>query len=323
VETVLEVIDLRKLFPAKTSGLFNKKREFIHAVDGVSFDVFKGETFGIVGESGCGKTTLGRLILHLEEPTGGQVFFKNQNIASLNSPEMKKLRRQMQMIFQDPYSSLDPRKSILSIIAEPLQVHNIVKDSSEIKEKVLESLKTVDLPTSDDFLSKIPGELSGGEMQRVGIARVLVLGVEFIIADEPVSMLDASVKAGITSLLMGLKQKIGLTYIFITHEIGLAYYVCDRIAAMYMGKIVELGTAEEVINQPLHPYTRLLMEAVPPLHPDANWGKKVIERGELPFYVPTGCRFHPRCAQAQDRCRMQEPELVECGKNHFIACYRK
>jgi peptide/nickel transport system ATP-binding protein len=325
LETVLKIVDLTKLFPAKMSGLFSKEHQFIHAVDGVSFEVRKGETFGIVGESGCGKTTLGRLILRLLKPTSGKIFFKDQDIASLNHSEMKKLRRQMQMIFQDPYSSLDPRKSILSIIAEPLRVHNIAKNSYEIKEKVLESLKTVDLPTSEDFLGKIPSELSGGERQRVGIARVLVLGAEFIIADEPVSMLDASVKAGITSLLMGLKQKIGLTYIFITHEIGLAYYICDRIAAMYLGKIVELGEAEEVINTPLHPYTRLLMEAIPPLHPDEKWGKKVLERGELPLYVelPSGCRFHPRCSQAQDICRIQEPELVEFGKNHFIACYRK
>lgn len=325
METVLRVADLRKLFPAKTSGLFSRKRQFIHAVDGVSFEVKKGETFGVVGESGCGKTTLGRLILRLEEPTSGKIFFKDQDLALLNRSEMKRLRRQMQMIFQDPYSSLDPRKDVLSIIAEPLRVHNIAKNSSIIKERVQESLRIVGLPTSDNYLMKIPDELSGGERQRVGVARVLVLGAEFVVADEPVSMLDATVKAGVISLLTGLKQEIGLTYIFITHEIGLAYYICDRIATMYLGKIVELGKAREVVNLPLHPYTRLLMDAVPPLHPDDKWGKRVMERGELPLSIepPSGCRFHPRCSQAQDVCKVEEPELVEVGGGHYVACHYK
>lgn len=321
METVLKVVNLRKLFPAKKSSLF-KGKQFIHAVDDVSFDIKKGETFGIVGESGCGKTTLGRLILRLVEPTSGKIFFKDQDIVLLNRSETKRLRRQMQMIFQDPYSSLDPRKNILNIIAEPLRVHNIAKNGSTIKGKVQESLRLVDLPTSESFLAKVPDELSGGERQRVGVARVLVLGAEFIVADEPVSMLDASVKAEVASLLMGLKQKIGLTYIFITHEIGLAYYICDRIAVMYLGKIVELGKAEEIINEPLHPYTRLLMEATPPLHPDDKWGKNVLERGELPFSIepPSGCRFHPRCSQAQDVCKAKEPELVEVRGGHYVAC---
>jgi len=323
VETVLKVVNLRKLFPAKKSSLFKRKRQFIHAVDDVSFDIKKGETFGIVGESGCGKTTLGRLILRLIEPTSGKIFFKDQDITSLNRAGMKRLRRQMQMIFQDPYSSLDPRKNILNIIAEPLQVHNIAKNGLIIKEKVQESLRLVELPTSENFLAKVPDELSGGERQRVGVARVLVLGAEFIVADEPVSMLDASVKAGVTSLLMGLKQKIGLTYIFITHEIGLAYYICGRIAVMYLGKIVELGKAEEIINEPLHPYTRLLMEATPPLHPDDKWGKKVLERGELPFSIepPSGCRFHPRCTQVQSICEVEEPAMIEVMPKHYVACH--
>jgi oligopeptide/dipeptide ABC transporter ATP-binding protein len=325
VETVLRVADLKKFFPARVGGLFNKKRQLIHAVDGVSFEVRKGETFGIVGESGCGKTTLGRLILRLEEPTSGKVFFKDQDITLLSRSEMKKLRRQMQMIFQDPYSSLDPRQNVLNIVAEPLHVHNIGKNSLMVKEMVQESLRTVDLPTSDNFLGKIPGELSGGERQRVGVARVLVLGAEFIVADEPVSMLDATVKAGVISLLMGLKREIGLTYIFITHEIGLAYYICDRIATMYLGKIVELGKAEEIVNTPLHPYTKLLMEAIPPLRPDEKWGGKILERGEIPLYIepPSGCHFHPRCSEAEGICRIQKPELVEVGENHFVACHQK
>ncbi len=325
METVLRVADLRKLFPAKRSNLFKRKRQFIHAVDGVTFEVKKGETFGIVGESGCGKTTLARLILRLVEPTSGKVFFKDQDITSLNRSEMKRLRRQMQMIFQDPYSSLDPRKNILNIVAEPLRVHNIAKEGSIIKEKVREALELVDLPASESFLAKMPDELSGGERQRAGVARTLILGAEFIVADEPVSMLDANVKAGVTSLMMGLKQKIGLTYIFITHEISLAYYICDRIAVMYLGKIVELGNAVEIVNLPLHPYTRLLMEAVPPLRPDDKWGATISERGELPLFIepPSGCRFHPRCSRAQDICKVEEPELVEVRGGHYVACHYK
>jgi len=325
VETVFRVADLRKLFPAKRSSLFKRKRQFIHAVDGVTFEVKKGETFGIVGESGCGKTTLARLILRLVEPTSGRIFFKGQDITSLNRSEMKRLRRQMQMIFQDPYSSLDPRKNVLNIVAEPLRVHNIAKDGSIIKEKVQESLRLVDLPASESFMAKIPDELSGGERQRVGVARVLILGAEFIVADEPVSMLDANVKAGVTLLMMELKQKIGLTYIYITHEISVAYYICSRIAVMYLGKIVELGNAEEVVNLPLHPYTRLLMEAIPPLHPDDKWGKAISERGELPLFIepPSGCRFHPRCPHAQDICKVEEPEFVEVRGGHSVACHYK
>ena len=325
METVFRVADLRKLFPAKRSSLFKRKRQFIHAVDGVTFEVKKGETFGIVGESGCGKTTLARLILRLVEPTSGRIFFKGQDITSLNRSEMKRLRRQMQMIFQDPYSSLDPRKNVLNIVAEPLRVHNIAKDGSIIKEKVQESLRLVDLPASESFMAKIPDELSGGERQRVGVARVLILGAEFIVADEPVSMLDANVKAGVTLLMMELKQKIGLTYIYITHEISVAYYICSRIAVMYLGKIVELGNAEEVVNLPLHPYTRLLMEAIPPLHPDDKWGKAISERGELPLFIepPSGCRFHPRCPHAQDICKVEEPEFVEVRGGHSVACHYK
>jgi oligopeptide/dipeptide ABC transporter ATP-binding protein len=321
VESILRVRDLKKLFPIEKRSFFKKRERFVHAVDGVSFDIQRGETFGIVGESGCGKTTLARLLLRLVEPTSGRVFFYDQEITSLGRREMKNLRRKMQMIFQDPYSSLDPRKTILKIVAEPLKVHSLINESKV--DRVKTALDLVDLPCSDEFLDKVPDELSGGQRQRVGIARTLVLGADFIIADEPVSMLDTNVKAGITSLMIGLKEKIGLTYAFITHEIGLAYYTCDRIAVMYLGKIVELGKAEEVIRRPLHPYTKLLMEAIPPLQPDEQWGKTITERGELPFFVepPKGCRFHPRCSMKQDGCREREAELVEVGPGHFVACH--
>ena len=321
MESIYRVEDLKKFFPIKGGGLFKKKHRFVHAVDGVSFEIMKGETFGIVGESGCGKTTLARLLLRLIEPTSGRIFFHDQDVTSLNRKEMKNLRRKMQMIFQDPYSSLDPRKTILNIVAEPLKVHKMVSNGS-VAERVKEALDLVDLPTSDEFLGKVPDELSGGQRQRIGIARTLVLGAEFIVADEPVSMLDASVKAGITSLMMDLKKKIGLTYVFITHEIGLAYYTCDRIAVMYLGKVVELGKADDVIGSPLHPYTRLLMEAIPPLQPDEQWGKTITERGELPLFIepPDGCRFHPRCKWAEDVCTRDEPGLVSVTDNHYVAC---
>ena len=323
METIYRVEELKKLFPVKRRSFFQRTRRYIHAVDDVSFDIKKGETFGIVGESGCGKTTLARMLLRLEEPTSGKIFFKGRDITSVDRRELKNLRKKMQMIFQDPYSSLDPRKTIHNLVAEPLKVHKVVEDMTR-EEKVKEVLALVDLPTTDDFMGKVPDELSGGQRQRIGIARAIILGAEFIVADEPVSMLDASVKAGITSLMIDLKQRIGLTYVFITHEIGLAYYTCDRIAVMYLGKIVELGNAEEVIRKPLHPYTQLLMEAIPPLQPDEQWGKTVTERGELPLFVepPKGCRFHPRCPAAKDRCTMDEPELKEITQGHHVACLK-
>jgi oligopeptide/dipeptide ABC transporter ATP-binding protein len=304
VETIYRVEELKKLFPVKRRSIFERTRRYIHAVDNVSFDIKKGETFGIVGESGCGKTTLARMLLRLEEPTSGKIFFKDQDITSVDRQELKNLRKKMQMIFQDPYSSLDPRKTIYNLVAEPLKVHKANRDGTR-EEKVKEALALVDLPTTEEFLGKVPDELSGGQRQRIGIARALILGAEFIVADEPVSMLDASVKAGITSLMIGLKQRIGLTYVFITHEIGL-----------------ELGKAEEVIRKSLHPYTQLLMEAIPPLQPDEQWGKTITERGELPLFVepPKGCRFHPRCPTAKDRCTMDEPELKEITKGHLVAC---
>lgn len=324
METIFRAVDLRKLFPVRRGSLFKRTRRFIHAVGGVSFEIEKGETFGIVGESGCGKTTLARVLLRLIEPTSGKIFFKDKEITSLNRAAMKRLRGQMQMIFQDPFSSLNPRKNIFDIIAEPLRVHKVYKNGSAIREKVEESLKSVELPSSESFMSKRPDELSGGERQRVGISRALIVKPELIVADEPVSMLDAIVKAGITSLMMGLKDKIGLTYIFITHEMSLAYYICDRIAVMYLGKVVELGKAEDVIKMPLHPYTRLLVEAIPPLYPDDEWGRTILERGELPLSIelPRGCRFHPRCSQAEDDCKMEEPRLVEVRPGYYVACHK-
>lgn len=322
METMFKAVDLTKLFPLKKKGAF-KKRQFVHAVDSINFEVKTGETFGIVGESGCGKTTLGRLMLRLIEPTSGRIFFKDRDINSLSRGEMKKFRNRVQIIFQDPFSSLDPVKNILNIVTEPLRVHRISKKASILKETARETLEAVELPTSENFMLKRPSELSGGERQRVGIARAIILRPEFIVADEPVSMLDASVKAEIISLMTKLKQKAGLTYVFITHEMSVAYNICDRIAVMYAGKMVELGSAEQVIRAPLHPYTRLLIQAVPPLHPDDKWGNKMAE-GEVPYFteLPGGCRFHPRCPQVQSICKMEEPNLKEVASGHYVACHK-
>ena len=321
MDAILRVVDLHKGFPVKGGGRRDRHR-FVRAVDGVDLEIARGEAFGIVGESGSGKTTLARLMLRLVEPTSGQIYFEDREITSFGPREMKELRRHMQMVFQDPYSSLDPRKTVYSLIAEPLSVHKASPDRASKIRRVEECLGLVELPASEHFMAKVPDELSGGERQRVGIARALVLGPEFILADEPVSMLDASVKAGITDLMVHLREKIGLTYVFITHEIALANYICDRIAVMYLGK-VELGRAAEIIGAPLHQYTRLLMEAIPPLYPDEEWGRSIPERGEFPFSIemPAGCRFHPRCPSALEICTEREPDLVDTGGGHFVACH--
>lgn len=329
MNTLLRVEHLTKQFPAQHAGLWRRKHAANPAVDDVGFTLADGEAFGIVGESGCGKTTLARLVLRLIEPSGGQIFFRDQEVTALSALEMKKLRPRMQMIFQDPYSSLDPKKTILQIVAEPLKVHKIVA-KTRVEETVKDALKLVDLPTTEDFLYNIPDELSGGQRQRVGIARALILGAELIVADEPVTMLDATVKSEIIALLMRLKQERRLTYIFITHEIALAYYFCERIAVMYLGKIVEMGNTESIIHEPRHCYTQLLMHAIPPLLPDARWIETLLNtetalnsrNASSATDTLTGCRFHPRCPQVTGICREQTPELIEIRPNHLVACHR-
>ncbi len=318
-DAVVTVSDIYKYFRVRARrGLFGKRR-YVHAVDGINFEVNKGETFGLVGETGCGKTTVGRLLLGLEKLDRGAIYFKGSDISRIKSSQMKDVRRHAQMIFQDPFSSLNPMKNIFWAIAEPLRVHGIYKDGSDTKDKIAEMLETVGL--QQDFQSKLPDELSGGEKQRVGIAQALALDPEFIVCDEPVSMLDASIKAGVVSLLMKLKQQNDLTYIFVTHELGVAYAICDRVAVMYAGKIVELASTEQIIKEALHPYTQLLIAASPPLYPDDTWGS-TIPSGEVPFYIepPDGCRFHPRCVNAKDACKEEEPGLKEAAPGHFVAC---
>ncbi|MBT7290565.1 MAG: ABC transporter ATP-binding protein, partial [Chloroflexi bacterium] len=294
----------------------------IHAVDDVSFEIKKGMTYGVVGESGCGKTTLARTMMHLEEPTSGEMLFKGDDITKFNRKQMTSLRRQMQMVFQDPYGSLNPVRTIHNIVAEPVRVHSIFDNKRDEIDKVREMLEVVGLPSDNQTLEKRPNEFSGGERQRIGIARSLILEPEFIVADEPVSMLDASVRADIISLMRRLKQERDLTYFFITHEFGMARAICDRIAVMYAGRLVEVANAAAIVDHPLHPYTQLLIDAIPPLIPDENWGKTIPE-GEVPYFTvpPPGCRFNPRCYKADELCRSEMPELIDYRNGHYVSCH--
>ncbi len=310
---LLEVQDLTKAF--------SRRGGVRPAVDGVSFAVTKGECFGIVGESGCGKTTLARLLLALTEPTSGRVVFDGNELGTLARAEMKALRQRLQIVFQDPYSAFDPRCSVYDVLAEPLRVHRL-GNADDWRRRAEEVLALVGLPPTSGFLFRMPAELSGGQRQRLGIARALMLDAELIVADEPVSMLDASVKAGVLSLFMDLKRGRGLTYVFITHEMPVAYHVCDRIAVMYAGSIVELGSATDIVRAPRHPYTKLLMASVPPLEPDDDWSP--TDELDIDASSPNGdaCRFYARCPDRQSVCEARTPELHRTRDGHFVACHQ-
>jgi peptide/nickel transport system ATP-binding protein len=321
---ILRVEDLKKWFPVRKgifTSLFSKRQEFVKAVDGVSFEIFEGEVFGLVGESGCGKTTVGKTILRVIEPTSGKVYFKGIDIFKLSKGEMRRLRRKMQLIYQDPFESLNPRMTIYNLVGEPLSVNKLVNSVDEKVERVVKALEDVELKPPEVFLDKFPHELSGGQRQRVAIARALVLQPEFIVADEPVSMLDVSIRAEILEIMLKLKEHYGISYLFITHDLALARHICDRIAIMYLGKIMELGDVEDVMKNPLHPYTKALLDAVP----DIMGGKvKVSIKGfipQSPINIPPGCRFHPRCLKAMDLCRREEPQLLKIGNRHYVACH--
>jgi peptide/nickel transport system ATP-binding protein len=322
---VIEAYDLKKYFEIKTGffqSLMAKQVPLVHAVDGVNFQIAPQEVFGLVGESGCGKTTTGKLLVRLLEPTGGKALFKGTDLTALPEQEMRKLRGKIQIIFQDPYESLSPRMSIYDIIVEPIEIQKIAESPEEVLELVSKALESLDLVPPEEFLLRFPHELSGGQRQRVAVARAFVLNPEFIVADEPTSMLDASTRSEVLKLILGLIEKTKCAFLYITHDIALARYICDRIAIMYLGKIVETGPKEDVISKTFHPYTKALLAAVPVPDPLARRAEVTIT-GEVPsaFNPPPGCRFYSRCPYAMENCRKDEPALIEVEKNHFVACH--
>jgi len=325
LKELIRVENLKKWFPVRKgflSSLLGGEQLYVRAVDGVSFKIMEGEIFGLAGESGCGKTTTARAILRLVEPTEGKVYYRGVELTSLDKKQLRKVRRELQIIFQDPYESLNPRMLICDIVAEPLLVQGVGGSKSEREERVAKALESVGLTPPEEFMYRFPHELSGGQRQRVAIARALILRPKFIAADEPVSMLDMSIRAGILNLMLDLKEKFGLSYLYITHDLATAKYVCDRIAIMYLGKIVEEGPAISVIDEPLHPYVKALIESVPTPNPRVKVGEIPI-KGEVPtpIDIPPGCRFHPRCPYATDKCKVKEPPKVEVEKNRYVACH--
>jgi peptide/nickel transport system ATP-binding protein len=323
-DVVYRVENLVKLFPIKAGflGSLFSPEQYVHAVDGVSFDIREGEILGVVGESGCGKTTTGRLLVRLETPTSGHMFFRDVDIASLKGAGMKEFRRKVQMIFQDPYESLNPRFTVFSTVSEPLLVHGVGETVDEREEMVARALESAELKPAEEYMYRYPHELSGGQRQRVAIARALALRPEFVVADEPVSMLDVSIRAGIMNLMLNLRQQYEIPFMFISHDVSVTRYMSHRIAVMYLGNIVELANAEEVIKNPMHPYTEALLSAVPVPDPKAKHGRVEI-KGELPspINVPSGCTFHPRCLYRRDICKEVRPVLREITPGHWVQCH--
>jgi len=321
----MDVKNLQKLFPLRRgflSSLFSSEKPYVRAVDDVSFQIRGGEILGLVGESGCGKTTLGRLLCRYENPTQGSILFKGADVTLLKTENLKQFHKRVQMIFQDPYESLDPRFTVGRAVAEPLVVQDIGTTSDERLEMVAEMLEHFGLKPAEDFINRYPHELSGGQRQRIVVARAMILRPELIVADEPVSMLDVSIRSGILNLMLETRDEFKVTYAFITHDLAVARYMSDRIAIMYLGKIVELGPKEEVIQMPSHPYAELLSSAVPNPDPTAK-RSRVRASGEIPsaFEFLKGCRFHPRCPYAKDRCTESDPEFEEVRKDHYVACH--
>ncbi len=317
---LLEVKGLKKYFPIR-SGILSKITGHVQAVDGINLHIDKGEILGLVGESGCGKTTVGRLILGLIEPTAGEIIFEGVNIAELDKKQMRNLRRNMQIIFQDPYASLNPRMTVGDIIGEPLSIHHISK-GKEIEERVFYLLETVGM--DPHYRKRYPHEFSGGQRQRIGIARALALNPKLIVCDEPVSALDVSIQAQVINLLEDLQTQFGFTYLFIAHDLSVIKHISNRVAVMYLGKIVELADTEELYSNPLHPYTEALLSAVPVPDPTLE-RKQIVLKGDVPSPInpPSGCHFRTRCLHAQPICSQEDPPFIEIDKNHFLACHRK
>jgi oligopeptide transport system ATP-binding protein len=323
---LVDVQDLKVHFPISLGWMIKKTVGYVKAVDGISFQIAKGETLGLVGESGCGKTTTGRAILQLERPTSGHIIFEGEDITGMEEKPLRALRRKMQMIFQDPFGSLNPRMSAGEIIGEPLIIHNLTQSKSDYEEKVKELMTIVGL--SPVMMERYPHEFSGGQRQRIGVARALSVHPNLIVCDEPVSALDVSIQAQIINLLEDLQEKFGLTYLFIAHDLSVVRHISNRIAVMYLGEIVEIATRGDLYRNPLHPYTRSLLSAVPIPDPVVEAEREhVILEGEVPspFNPPSGCKFHPRCPNARfPRCREEKPKLVEIeGGKHWVSCYQE
>ncbi len=322
-EVLLKTHELQVHFPILRGIVFRRQVGAVVAVDGVNLEIYKGETFGLVGESGCGKTTLGRAVLQLTRPTSGAVLFKGRDLTKVSPQELRQTRREMQMIFQDPYASLNPRMSVGAILAEPIRVHGLRPNGPAIRQRVRELLELVGL--SPEFTTRYPHEFSGGQRQRIGIARALAVEPSFLVCDEPVSALDVSIQAQIINLLEELQEKLNLTYLFIAHGLDLVKHISDRVAVMYLGKIVELSESEKIHLSPLHPYTQSLISAVPIPDPEIERKRKrIILEGDVPSPVdpPAGCRFHTRCPIAVEKCTLKEPPFEEHEAGHFVACWR-
>ena len=317
-ETLLEVNNLKKYFPIK-GGVFSQTIGYVYAVDDVSFTVDKGETLGLVGESGCGKSTTGRSILRLIEPTDGKIYFEGQDVTALDKNAMRSLRREMQIIFQDPYASLNPRMTVGSIVGEPLEIHKIAR-GSEKTERVASLLHKVGLRAED--MRKYPHEFSGGQRQRIGIARAIALNPKLIVCDEPVSALDVSIQAQVINLLEDLQEEFGLSYLFIAHNLNVVEHISDRVAVMYLGQIVELASDIDLYNDPQHPYTEALLSAVPIPDPTVT-KKRIILEGDVPSPIdpPSGCHFHTRCMYKEKICEEEAPEFKHIGGGHWVACH--
>lgn len=321
-EPLVQVRHLKKYFPITKGILIQRVVGAVKAVDDVSFDIYPGETLGLVGESGCGKTTTGRTLIQLYEPTAGKVIFDGQDLTEIKPKTMRTLRKHLQMIFQDPYASLNPRWTISRIIGEPLRVHTITQNESAYRERVENLLETVHL--NANYMNRYPHEFSGGQRQRIGIARALASDPKFIVCDEPISALDVSIQAQIVNLLEDLQDQLGLTYLFIAHDLSMVRHICNRVAVMYLGAMAELADRDDLYDDPLHPYTQALLSAVPVPDPRVTRARKrIILEGDPPSPAnpPPGCRFHPRCPIAQPHCKVETPVWREVKPNHWVACH--